>query len=298
MGSSHPTDFYWWFGVVESVIDDPLSLGRVRCRVHGYHSPHTKNIKTEELMWAKVLMPTTSACVSGKGQNHSLQPGSWVLGFWTDQNESQQPMILGTWWGNTPTDSDGNSGNDMRTDGGLKSGVQINPGDGFKSPKLDRDKYPKKVTKFKSPEGYQSEGNDHGIQLTDVNLENYPLPEYKNRSELHPLHTNECEKEKSLSKDNPTLKKLKSMWRQDGGLLDDGFNIYSNFQIPFECGVIKSLGGSSLNDYGFGGQKNKITSTTKKDQLDQFKPYSEKPLALNDGGEVVYDKKNIINISI
>ena len=40
-------------GVIEEV-DDPLSLGRVRVRAHGYHSQDTTEVPTDTLPWAHV----------------------------------------------------------------------------------------------------------------------------------------------------------------------------------------------------------------------------------------------------
>lgn len=50
-----------------------------------------------DLPWALVMMPTTSSGQSGIGINkHGLQPESWVVGFFADGDNCQQPIIVGT----------------------------------------------------------------------------------------------------------------------------------------------------------------------------------------------------------
>lgn len=47
-----------------------------------------------DLPWAIVTMPTTSAGQGGIGSNrHSLQPETWVIGFFADGENGQQPII-------------------------------------------------------------------------------------------------------------------------------------------------------------------------------------------------------------
>ena len=292
--------FHWWYGVVEDTFD-PYILNRVRCRVLNYHSPDKKDIPTEDLPWAKVMMGVTSSCESGLGEPHNLVEGTWVIGFWLDGETAQQPMIIGTWWGETPEERKGNSGNDTRQAGNLHSSVKKDPGDSFKDAGKNLESRPKDILDRKSPDGATTEGNDHGIQFTDQDRTAYPQKEYLNKSQLNPLHTNECDKEEELSKKTPTLKQLKTTLRSEGGLLDDGFTIYKTFQKQFFCGVIKSLGGTKKNDYG-SKEDNKIKSTSGKDEkddkLEYYKPYTETPPSLTDGGLVVYDKNNIIDVKL
>ena len=90
------TDFNWFTGVVEDR-HDPLLLNRVRVRCFGWHTENKRALPTEELPWASVLMPTTSSGTSGVGEGtHGLVEGSWVMGFFRDGNDAQDPVILGT----------------------------------------------------------------------------------------------------------------------------------------------------------------------------------------------------------
>lgn len=88
--------FVWWQGVVEDIYD-PLKLGRVRVRVLGWHTDDKTQIPTEDLPWAHVVMPINSANVSGKGWSPTgILQGTWVIGFFRDAMNSQEPVVFGT----------------------------------------------------------------------------------------------------------------------------------------------------------------------------------------------------------
>lgn len=88
--------FNWWVGVVEDR-NDPDKLGRVRVRVFGYHTDNRSVLPIEDLPWAIVMQPTTSAAVSGIGSAPvGLLTGSWVVGFFLDGDDMQQPMVMGS----------------------------------------------------------------------------------------------------------------------------------------------------------------------------------------------------------
>tara|TARA_R110000851_G_scaffold78053_3_gene172193 strand:+ start:2459 stop:3433 length:975 start_codon:yes stop_codon:yes gene_type:complete len=86
-------------GVVED-LNDPLKLGRVRAR---YFSIHTEKktigndfgIPTSDLPWSSVMMPVTSASISGIGDTPRILNGSWVVAFFRDES-MQDPVIIGT----------------------------------------------------------------------------------------------------------------------------------------------------------------------------------------------------------
>lgn len=51
-------------------------------------------VSAGDLPWAIVAMPTTSAGQGGIGNNrHSLQPETWVVGFFLDGDDCQQPIV-------------------------------------------------------------------------------------------------------------------------------------------------------------------------------------------------------------
>lgn len=88
--------FVWWIGVVEDRMD-PEKCGRVRVRIYGYHTDDKTLLPTRDLPWAIPITPIYSASISGIG-SAPLGPveGTWVLGFFLDGNDMQQPAIFGT----------------------------------------------------------------------------------------------------------------------------------------------------------------------------------------------------------
>ena len=83
------------FGIVEDIFD-PKELGRVRVRIFGYHSHDTVMIPTKALPWATVMQPTTSAANSGIGHTPRILNGSLVMVIFTDPDEMQFPVVVGT----------------------------------------------------------------------------------------------------------------------------------------------------------------------------------------------------------
>ena len=97
--------FSWFTGVVEDIFD-PMQMGRVRVRCFGYHTDDKTQIPTEDLPWALVMMPVTSASMSGIGQSATgILQGSWVIGFFRDGPSAQDPIVLGTIPSSTPKKS-------------------------------------------------------------------------------------------------------------------------------------------------------------------------------------------------
>lgn len=88
--------FQWFVGVVEDR-QDPKTLGRLRVRCLGYHTEVHGDLPTTDLPWAHVMNPITSATVSGVGQTPlGAVEGTWVVGFFQDGQDAQQPVIIGT----------------------------------------------------------------------------------------------------------------------------------------------------------------------------------------------------------
>jgi len=96
--------FQWFVGVVEDR-NDPKTLGRLRVRCLGLHTEDPNKLPTADLPWAHVMNPITSATVSGVGQSPlGVVEGTWVVGFFTDGDDAQMPMIMGTLPGVITTD--------------------------------------------------------------------------------------------------------------------------------------------------------------------------------------------------
>ena len=88
--------FQWFVGVVEDR-NDPQTLGRLRVRCLGYHTEGLDKLPTSDLPWAHVMNPITSATMSGLGQTPlGAVEGTWVVGFFQDGEDAQQPIIFGT----------------------------------------------------------------------------------------------------------------------------------------------------------------------------------------------------------
>ena len=88
--------FVWFTGVVEDR-NDPSQLGRVKVRCLGFHTDNKDDIPTKDLPWAHVMHPVTDPSMQGMGSSPSfLLEGSWVVGFFRDSREKQQPVIMGT----------------------------------------------------------------------------------------------------------------------------------------------------------------------------------------------------------
>lgn len=84
--------FYWWIGIVEDNVD-PLLLGRVKVRIFGYHSSYAeraRGIPTEDLPWATIVVPP-----NGQNTYSRIDLGEWVLGFFMDGADAQEPVVLG-----------------------------------------------------------------------------------------------------------------------------------------------------------------------------------------------------------
>ena len=91
--------FTWFIGVVEDH-NDPEQLGRVKVRCLGIHTEDKQTLPVEDLPWAMVMMPTTSASISQIGNSPSgLLKGSWVMGFFRDSTACQEPVVMGSFHG-------------------------------------------------------------------------------------------------------------------------------------------------------------------------------------------------------
>ena len=118
--------FIWWQGVVEDR-HDPLYLGRCRIRVLGWHSENKNDQPTEGLPWAYPVSPITSASQTGVGTS-PIGPveGTWVIGFYRDGEDGQEPMFFGTVGGIPELDAKG-----INNDGTAVGGQ------GFLDPRLE-----------------------------------------------------------------------------------------------------------------------------------------------------------------
>lgn len=88
-GNQSPFDSMRWFmGVVEDT-NDPMKVNRVRVRCLEYHTDNRSNLPTSALPWASFMH--TGAHMSSP----NVVRGDWVVGFFLDGGQAQQPVILG-----------------------------------------------------------------------------------------------------------------------------------------------------------------------------------------------------------
>jgi hypothetical protein len=85
--------FVWWVGIVEAR-EDPLKVGRLRVRIIGWHTDNKAELPTDKLPWASILLPTNGATAFTVPKE-----GEWVMGFFMDGKEGQQPVVIGVFPG-------------------------------------------------------------------------------------------------------------------------------------------------------------------------------------------------------
>ena len=96
MSSIYSGEMVWFIGAVEDR-DDPKELGRVKVRCFGIHNEDKSVLRTEDLPWATIMVPANSAGTGSVGQSATgIVQGAWVVGFFTDGQSMQQPLIMGT----------------------------------------------------------------------------------------------------------------------------------------------------------------------------------------------------------
>ena len=81
--------FIWWVGVLENRVD-PLAMGRCQVRIFGWHSSSKTEIPTTDLPWAHPMI-----AINASKMFSVPQEGDWVLGFFLDGVNAQQPVMLG-----------------------------------------------------------------------------------------------------------------------------------------------------------------------------------------------------------
>tara|TARA_B100001057_G_scaffold480333_1_gene553069 strand:- start:973 stop:1407 length:435 start_codon:yes stop_codon:yes gene_type:complete len=86
--------FSWFTGEVTKVASD--GTNRVKVYPHGYYDVKFKDEKNaDDLPWATVMMPCTTAGDGIGSMNHGLEKGTWVVGFFRDGPSAQDPIVMG-----------------------------------------------------------------------------------------------------------------------------------------------------------------------------------------------------------
>ena len=81
--------FIWWVGVIENRVD-PLALGRCQVRIIGWHNQDKSKVTTDNLPWAHPMYP-----LNNSNRFSSPKLGDWVVGFFLDGENAQQPVMMG-----------------------------------------------------------------------------------------------------------------------------------------------------------------------------------------------------------
>ena len=159
--------FVWFTGVVENR-NDPAKLGRVQVRCLGYHTEDLNDIPSADLPWAHVMHPVTDPSMQGLGNTPSfLVEGSWVVGFFRDANEKQQPIIMGSLPGNPQTEADISKGfNDLS--GNYPSEYRLESGHGLDESDVSR------LARDEDAENHRSLINRRATQFKDIPIATKP----------------------------------------------------------------------------------------------------------------------------
>ena len=81
--------FIWWVGELENRAD-PLAMGRCQVRIFGWHTTNKSKLPTENLPWAHPMYP-----INASKMFSAPQYGDWIVGFFLDGENAQQPVMMG-----------------------------------------------------------------------------------------------------------------------------------------------------------------------------------------------------------
>ena len=89
-------------------VDGEMYLRRCKVRILGYHTISDSQgyvLKDTDLPWAHVMVPAGQGTgVNGVGEFHEYRGGENVLGFFLDGDDAQQPVIIGGFGNQPPTE--------------------------------------------------------------------------------------------------------------------------------------------------------------------------------------------------
>jgi hypothetical protein len=92
--------FYWWMGQVETEKGSQPKPNddRYKVRIVGQHLKDCDAVSYDDLPWAIVMMPATAPRREGNTDFQSVKykSGDWVVGFFLDGRDGQQPVIMGS----------------------------------------------------------------------------------------------------------------------------------------------------------------------------------------------------------
>jgi len=178
--------FVWWQGVVEDRYD-PLYLGRCRVRILGWHTEDKTDMPTESLPWSYPVQPILSAAQTGVGYSPTGPvEGTWVVGFYRDGEQAQEPVFFGTLGGIPSLDS------------------KIPPNEGFADPRGDTNPsvHPQlESLKADAPTNiltFNSERPERNIPYPPVEIKHYSTQAEANTA-IYPTDNKKPNNKKNLS---------------------------------------------------------------------------------------------------
>jgi hypothetical protein len=230
----------YFYGIIEDR-NDPQKLGRVRVRVFGIHSSDKSMIATPDLPWAQVMLPTTTASLSGFGIQHGLVEGSTVLLFFRDKETKQDPVVIGSVQGfnvqKRRKDKDGNPlgfNDPRRLTKSAYDGTVDGPGSaadrtrtfGLEGSLEESPVVPKNIRISYAKDG-NSEITNPSSSEQHLNIPYYPLKEYINSSDISGYATGDADYQTFLKSDHlpdsqaaPKYPYNKSMFTESGHLVE------------------------------------------------------------------------------
>ena len=108
--------YRWFVGIVKEIVDND----RVKVRIFGVHRiDDNTNVSDGDLPIAMVVYPTNSS-----GGNHALTPGKWVVGFFGDGDDCQQPIVTGVIKGGVGSSENSLNSNGKTTPGAAGSATE------------------------------------------------------------------------------------------------------------------------------------------------------------------------------
>jgi hypothetical protein len=154
--------FIWWVGVVENRYD-PLKLGRLRVRIVGWHNEDKNELQSEHLPWADALTPLTHTNAS-----LDIKEGDWVIGFFTDGNNAQKPVVFGHLNGIKTSEFNTNEGFSPQLTDAQKA-IQPKAADAIVMEKLDEPTTPRTARGVVegTPVGVANENRAHVCDIRD-----------------------------------------------------------------------------------------------------------------------------------
>ena len=265
--------FVWFYGMVEDR-NDPLQLGRLKVRVHGYHHEDKNVMPTDSLPWATPIQPVTTTNNSGIGFSpNGLVEGTWVVGFWADVNNYQIPMILG-----------GISGLNKDSDS-IKERKE-NYGTAFKDIRSNEilKKHPRnKFIKREYPDGKTKFGDSHGAQLKNAeSAEKNPREMYQDGacSFLEGTPDTNVIAVNDPQRIDETIVKIKKD-SFPGGLRDVSVPVANVPTKQFFTGVVNATGVNKGTNKGLASPPNRLKSSSWESLKTKYKSVVENPTNIN-----------------